>query len=428
MHSLLFVLAIVAAPDTLNLTLDQALGLAFRQSPVRIEVKASQTQSASTLARGLTGLLPTLSGSIGYAKVSQDALPESLRTGPAWTGNLTLGQVVFDPAVFAALAGSVVNYGYYATDARDKQARLIYDVTSSYLGLVKARLLRDAAAAALRRAKENLHVVQERERLGGASRIDVMRSQVFESQAEMNRIGADNGLAVAAELLKATVNLDPDVAVKPADTLARPSELEISRPESLLFEIRRRNPGLNLAARASAVARINSWGTAARVLPSISLYWASNYSDTLFPSSCTRWRNQDQVSYGLKASFPLLDLKSYVLDVVDAANQSRRTKAAALSASLMLNSTATTAILDYEQARKTYDYAQGNLKLNQELYNLAEEQHRLGSISLADLFGVEADLSQAQASYVSALCGTYIQAAQISYLLGNAELPGKEIR
>ncbi|MEO0082190.1 MAG: TolC family protein [candidate division WOR-3 bacterium] len=428
MSAFLFVLVLATGPDTVELTLGQALELALRQSPVRTQVSVSQTQSASSLARSVSGLLPTVSGTVGYAKLDLDQghLPDLPSTG--WTGSLTLSQVVFDPSVFTALAGSVVYSGYYATDAHDKQARLIYDVTKAYLELLRARLLADAADAALRRAQENLRLVRERERLNAVSKVDAMRAQVLESQAVLARLEAEKGLAVAAETFKAMVNIEPGVTIRLSDELTEPSDLDISRPESMLVEIRRKNPGLKLATSAAAAARITSWGKAARVLPSVSAYWTSEYADRQFPSSVARWRDHDQVSYGLRFSFPLLDLKSYVLDLVDAVNESRRTRAAARSAALTLNSTATAAILSYQEAKQTYAHAASNLKLHQELYALAQEQYRLGSLSLADLAGVEADMAQAQATYTSALCDTYIQAAQVNYLLGSIELPGKERR
>lgn len=416
-------LLVGAAPDTLELSLNQALRLALRTSPVRAEVQASRTQSASTLARGVTGLIPTVSASLGYAKADYGGvLPETLASGWGWTGTLTLSQVVFDPSVFAALAGSVVYSGYYSTDARDRQARLIYDVTADYLGLVKARLLTDAAEAALRRARENLRVVEEKERLGAASRIDLMRSQAFQAQAEMELLSARKALRVAAEVFKATVNVGPETAVRPTEEPTEPSALEISRPDSLLAEIRRRNPGLRMAAKAAAASRINCAAAIGKALPSVSAYWTSNYSDTLLPSSPARWRGHDQTSYGLRLSLPLLDLKSYLLGVVDAANEARRARAAGRLAELRLNSTAAAAVFGYQETREAYEYARRNLRLNQELDNLAREQHRLGAISVADLASVEAGLAQAQAAYIGALCETYVQAAQIGYLLGRTDI------
>ncbi len=419
----------VAVPDTIEMSLADALRVALKQSPVRTEISVSQAQGASRLARGITNLLPGVSASVGYAKSDGGSglLPESLQTGSdwSWTGNLTVNQVVFDPAVFVGLASSVVYSGYYATEARKKQARLIYDVTTDYLNLLKTRLLLDAARASLRRAEENLRVIEEKHLLGAASRIDFMRSEVFRSQAEIELLRAEKSLAVAAEAFKATVNLGDNVLVRPTEKLTEPSGFPISDPDSLLAEIRRRNPGIALAAKTQTAARMGVASAIGRALPSVSAYWSSSFSDSAFPSSYGRWCENDAISYGIRASFPLLDLKSYVLDIVDATTESHRARAAATSAALAIRTTGTSAILEYQEAKQTWDYAQRNLRLNQELSELAREQHRLGAISPADLFNVEADLAQARATHVSALCDTYIQAARINYLLGVTE-PGAE--
>jgi outer membrane protein len=416
---------VVSTPDTLSLSLEDALRVALTHSPARTEVSVSRTQSASTLARGIAGLIPTVTGSVGYAKsdAGQGILPESLRTGGdwSWTGNLTVNQIVFDPSVFAGLAASIIYSDYYATDARDKQARLVFDVTSDYLGLLKADLLRSAAAKAVARAEENLGLVSEKQKLGAASRIDHMRSQVQKSQADIDLLASDKAVAVASEQFKSTAGIGEAVYVRPTEQLTEPSDFEISDPDSLLAEVDRRNPGARLVEKSRAVA---SWNTAAAIgkaLPSVSAYWTSNYSDSVFPSGIGQWDDHDAVTYGIQASFPLLDLKSYVLNIVDATNESRRARALVRKTALQLRATATAAVLGYTESRQRYDYARSNLELNRELYELATEQHRLGSISLLDLLGVETTLATAEASYIGALCETYIQAAQVGYLLGETE-------
>ncbi|MBN2538050.1 TolC family protein, partial [candidate division WOR-3 bacterium] len=111
------------------------------------------------------------------------------------------------------------------------------------------------------------------------------------------------------------------------------------------------------------------------------------------------------------------------LGIVEAGAESRRARAAARAARLQLRSTALAAVIGYEEALRRHDYAARNLELNERLYELAREQHRLGNISLLELLTVESGLAAAAASRISALCDTHIQAAQVSYLLGSAEPP-----
>ena len=422
MPALLFALLIAAPVDTLELDLDAALRVALDGSPVRTEVSVSRTKSGSSLARGVTGLLPSVSATLGYSK-SSSVLPESLRVGDDWnwTGTLSVNQVVFDPTVFAGVATGIVNSGYYAADARDKAARLVYDVTTDYLGLLKADLLREAAARSLARAEQNLKVVREKKRLGSASDIDLMQSEVQQSQAAIELLAADKALAVAQEQFKATAGIEDDVAVRATEELDEPAGFEVSDPDSLVADIERRNPGARIADKAGAAAAWNTAAAVGRALPSVNAFWSTSYADTTFPTSAGHWDDHDAASYGIRASFPLLDLKSYVLGIVDASAESRRARAAARRARLQLRSGAVAAVLGYEEARKRHLSAERNLDLNEKLHELAVDQHRLGNISLLEFLSVEANLAAASASHISALCDTYIQAANIGYLLGETE-------
>jgi len=416
---LLLLLSLVsAAPHTLELSLGQAIDVALKHSPAATQASVSRVTSGIRVGQGINALLPAANGSLEYGNsTTKTALGDTTTKG--WTGSLTVNQVVFDPRVFAGAATSFVNAGYYQYDARDKQARLIYDVTQGYLNLLGARLLRDAAASALDRASDNLRLNQEKLRLGAASKIDVMRSQVAQSQAKISLLQSENALAGANSAFLATAGISDNVTVKPTETLSTPASLVVDDPDSLLAEIEARNPAAKLARDANTIATINTIGTVGEILPSVSVFWRSQYQDSIMPKSIKAWDDRDVVTTGIGLSFPLLDLKAFALDVAGAVNGSRQARAAALSTRYQLRASATTAILSYKEAQQRYEYAKANLDLNQELYRLATEQQRLGAISLIDFFSVETALEQANATYITALTDTYVQAAQISYLLGS---------
>jgi outer membrane protein TolC len=406
-----------AAPDTLQLSLGQALDLAMKRSPAKTEASVSRLTQGVKIGQGVNALLPALDGSLEYGKSTTKSFGFD-STAKGWTGTLTVDQVVFDPQVFAGVATSFVNAGYYGYDAQDKEARLVYDVTSSYLNLLGSGLLRDAAASALDRADDNLRLNQEKFRLGAASQIDVMRSQVAQSQAKINLISANSALATAGAAFLATAGISEKVVVKPTETLSAPASLVVADPDSLLGQIEAKNPGLKQARSTSTAATISAIGTVGQLLPSVSVFWRSQSDDSVMPKSIKDWDNRDVITTGIGLTFPLLDLKKYALDITSAIAGSRQARAAAVSARYQLRSSATAAILGYQEAQQTYEYAKANLDLNRELYRLATEQQRLGAISLIDFFSVETDLEQANATYITALTDTYVQAAQISYLLG----------
>uniref|UniRef100_A0A7C4GF37 TolC family protein n=1 Tax=candidate division WOR-3 bacterium TaxID=2052148 RepID=A0A7C4GF37_UNCW3 len=417
-------IAATATTET-DISLADALETALRSSPLRTEADAARLESAVRLGRGINALLPSVTGNLSYGSSTtpNPLRPETSLTVEGWTGTLNIGQVVFDPQVFGAVVSAFCYSGYHAAEAQDKNARLVLDVITDYLGLLNARLMRTAAAEALVRAEDNLNFVREKERLGSASRLDVLRSAAFRSQAQVTLAAADKAQAAANAALLATLGLTGEMTLNPTEELAEPPVLDTSDFAGLLAAVERCNPGARLVRSADAAARAGVVAAAGQALPGVSAYWSSSYSDSSLPRSITRWRESDDISWGVRLSFPLLDIKSYLLNLADAGVQARRARAATRRTLLQLRSAAVAAVLGYREARLQLDYARNNLELNEELYRLARDQHRLGSLSLLDLFSVETGLTQARNSYTSALAQTWIQAAQVNYLLGIAALP-----
>lgn len=417
---LLTITALAATPETLDLSIDEALAIALRSSPAQIEIAATRSQGLVRAAQGVAILLPTLSGSLSYGRSETRIpyFPDTTLVEKGWTGSLTLSQVIFDPQLFANVINLFISSGTSSVEARDKQARLGRDVIVDYLNLLKVQRLQEVAAASLARATDNLNLNQEKLRLGSSSPIDVLRAQAFRSQAEIELLAANKALAAANAAFLATLGLTESIRIRPTEELVSPPDSNPYDKDSLLQLIMNQNPGIRLAERAQTAARVSVAAAIARALPQVSTSWSTNYLDSLPPRSPGDWQEHDQVSWGIRLGFPLLDIKSYLLDIAAAATEARRARAGALRARLGLRATATAAILGYEESRQRLDYARRNLELNQELFRLAEEQHRLGSISLTDFQSVETSLAQAQASHIAALCDVYIQAAEIAYLLG----------
>ncbi len=412
----LLVAAVPARADTLSLSLADAINTALRASPAATQAQLTRCDGAVTLAKGINNLLPAFSGSVGYDIVGSDS------SGP-WSAGLSINQVIFSPSAYSGLVTATLRSSYSSTSARDQTAKLIYDVTADYVGLLKASQLRSVAAAALERADRYLVQSEEKRRLSMISAVDLLRAQVQGSQARIELLSSDRGLAVARENLKATLGLGRGDAVSAADSLTAPAEFAIADPDSLMAEIERTNPGVLMAARSRTIADVGQAAAIGAVLPSVSLSWNSSVSGSSLPGSIREWQDNDRTGYGVRASLPLLDLKAYVLDVVDAGNASRRAQAASRATGLQIRATAVDAVIGYRQAREQYELALANLELNRKLKELADEQLKLGAITAVDYLDVDANLVQAQSALISSTCDTYVQAARIAYLLGRTEWP-----
>ncbi len=411
---LFIALTLTPAQETLRLNLDQALTLALKNSPQAMDVGTARLQAVVTALQGASPLLPSPALTLTGTKQENNSA--------IWNTDLTLSQVLFDPTAFAALISGIVNSDYHHLDARDKTARLIYDVTTDYLNLLKAQLVLNAARKALEQAAASKELTTARFHLGEVSRIDLLRSEAFYSRSRLNLLNAEKALALAQEKLKSTAGISTGVAIQATEELSQPAQLTVTSPESLLALIEKENPSVQMNTRLNTVSRINLVSAIARIIPTFTVYRSWGFLDTTLPRNYHTWQERTTTTDGIRISVPIVNIKDFFITILDAITASRRARATLARTRLQIYALARSALLESEEASLRYQEAKVNFELNRTLYELARTQYELGAISLVELLEVEANLAQAEAGYFSALCDTYIQSAQIGYLLGRTRV------
>lgn len=417
-----FLLLVIITPcfaqnDTLYLSLDDALNLAWQKSPTKAEASVDKRSGALSLASGIAGILPTPSAqaSYGTTKTTLGAgLPE-LKT-KTYSGSVGFNQVVFDPYAFGNVAKGKLYYDYYRLQAKDKSANLVYSVKVSYYALAKAYNLYDATTSSLRRAEENYNLAQEKFRLGQITQFELLRSETYKTQAAIDLLTAEKNLKVGVEDLKGQMGLDDNALIKPITTPSAP-DLEIDL-DKMLSDIFTKNPAIQSSKKFKSIARTSYFQSIANLLPSANLFWQSSYSDSFIPEKISDWKNNDVISYGVRLNFPIFEIKSYLLNIGNTRNETKRADVQLRKAEILLHKTAINAIFSFKESKERYQYASQNLELNRSLLRLAQEQYRLGAISQLDLFNTELNFNTAQNTYFSALFDAYTSYAQIEYLLG----------
>jgi len=398
--------------DTLNLSLDDALKTAMEKSPTRIEAVLDARTGTSKLVKGITALLPTVGASASYAATRH---PYKTRT---WIGSIGLNQVVFDIDIFGNVVQSKLSNDFYHQKAEDENGNLIYNIKNGYFILSESYNLYEVAQAALRNATESYNLMQEKFRLGQVSKIDLLRSEAFKSQTEIDLLTAEKNSKIANEDFKGQLGIIKDVVIRPITEFNQPAVLKIEDFDLLWNEVDRNNASLNMTRKTEQIAKINFIQAIGKIFPEVSYYIENDYSDSILPKNLTDWQAHDATSYGIRFNFPIFELKSLIQNIYDTKLATRRAAVERMKSELALRKTAMSAFLSFQEARQRYDYAQKNLELNQQLYDLAKEQFRLGSLSLLDLFNVELNLSQARTTYITSIADTYTSKALLDYLLG----------
>ncbi len=401
--------------DTLNLSLEDALKVAMEKSPSRIEAILDARTGTSKLVRGITTLLPTVSASGTYATSPIEGEETRIR---AWTGSIGLNQVVFNVDIFGNLVQAKLYNDFYHQKARDETNNLIYSIKSGYFNLTKFYNLYDIAQSSLRRATESYKLMQEKFRLGQISKVDLLRSEAFMTQTQIDLLTAEKNLKIANEDFIGQLGIDENVLIKPSDELTEPAILEYRDFELLWDDVTENNPSLNLTRKTEKIANISFIQSLGKIFPSISYYISNDYFDNEIPRSLKDWQDHDETTYGLRFDFPIFELKSLIHNIYDAKLDARKASVQLKKSEIALRKSVMSAFLSFQEANERYNYAQKNLQLNQELYELAREQSRLGALSILDLFDVELKLDQAQTTYISSIADTYTSQALLDYLLG----------
>jgi len=406
-----------AQTDTLFLSLDDALDWAMKRSPSGIEAKIDKNSGLLSLGSGIAQILPTPTLTASYTQSKSSYTNQfPVEYSKTFNGSLNVNQTVFDPDVYGNLYKSKLYYDYYRLQSQDKTANVIYTIKLSYFNLAKIYNLFEIAQASSQRTADNFKLSQEKFRLGQISKFDLLRSETYKTQAEIDLLTAEKNLKIAIQDLKGELGINDEIMIKP---LTKPSvpDLEIDF-ESLFDKILKHNPTLQSSKKYKSISKTSFTQSIAKILPSFNLFWSSAYSDTALLKNISDWQNKDLVSYGVKLNFPIFEVKSYLLNISSSRNELRRANVQTRKAEILLRKNATNAVYTFQESKERLAYAEKNLELNQELLKLAQEQYRLGAITQLDLFNTEISFNTAQNTYYSTLYDAYLSYALIEYLLG----------
>lgn len=412
-------LTLITTTDTLNLTIDQALAMALKESPVAADAGLTRKSGQSKYLRAWSLATPQLNASAGFGwRIGPKGLGSGDTTTHSWSISLGASQVLFDPGVFGGIAAGAVNRRISDLQAYSEMSQQVWNVKTGYYGLQKVYGLYELAGSVVKQAQDNFDLARQKQRLGSATRIDVLQSETNLHQAQLNLMSAERNLLSANEGFKALLGTEDDILVKPTPIDTAWSPPQYNTVDEFLKQVEDGNPTLNLARQGEKAAGLGKTIAYTRLLPSLSASASHGYSAPDLPSGTSKWGDHSSTSIGFGLSLPIVNIQNSLLNIHDANIGLDQAKVSLRMSEIQLRQSAVNAFLSYQQSARQVSYAAENLNLNQELYRLAEEQYRLGQLTLLDLFNVETSLSTARVTYLNAISDVQIQQVQMDYLLG----------
>lgn len=290
---------------------------------------------------------------------------------------------------------------------------LWYQTRNSYLKVIQARRLLNAAEASLKRTRLVMEDVQAMHRAGAADSVDLLEADLAVIEAEHGVDQASLGLRVAKIDLLILLGLPASDSINPTDSPAPPGEpvgrsREITRPE------------VKAALAASRAGHFRARIVRADLWPTLALfggYSAGKPNQDFFNNE---WNDYFSAGARLTWSF---NLGGRTFAQSDAAKANyRATQHEQEHLVDQIERQAELAYARWELAWQAYLAAGRRFETTSANYRLAQDKHREGALSSNRLLEIEATLSAAESAHAAAEIDCELARTAWLYAVGSDQL------
>jgi len=413
---LIMVLASVVEPlgaqEARRVTLEEALGLARRNSPT-----LEQAQSAVEIAEfgRLTAwgqFLPDLNLSYQYNNSSSGRLDPTGQAITTTSYSAQLGgslELFSGFRRFADLKGA--NLGVDLRNAQYRQSAYVTQeaVKISYFNAVATRELVRVELDRLSRQEDQLRFAEQQLELGRATRSDLLRSQVDLNNAKVALLNAENSAQNARYALAEAVGLMVPLEPETTEMDAAPFTWDMGE---LMAMGMAGAPGL-VSARAQAEADLTAVASAkSAYLPSLRFNGGWAWSNSEFPPQNRSW------SLSLSGSYPLFNGFSRENQLYTAKARADISRSAERAEELQLRKDIDGAYGTTMAAQASRGLAEQTVELSREDLRVSQERYRLGLATILDLQSAQITLLQAEVDLIRAQFDYQLGLARLEALLG----------
>ena len=406
---------------TRPLTLDRAVRIGLqRQNSIAI----SKTQLDSTRARLIqarSAYFPKLTPTFSFVTTAQPGGLTVINgqqfrgSGTSQTLSNAFGAsfTIFDMGLREASVGAArrneLGSEYGLGDGRQS---VILSVTSSYYSLARYRELVRVQEENVRRAQTNLDVITGQVAVGAAAKSDVLQAQSDLANAQVTLLSAQSDYEVGQANLKNAMGIVSSAPISLTDDkVPQPDPTSDPRTTEDFMRVAYDNR-LDLKQQLERVYAQGYSVRQAQINAGLTLSATINQGYALDPNS-GQTRN-----FQVTASYPLFDAGSTRAAVRDnkAQLELQRRTLDQLQQTIRLNVEQSLRVR--EVARQRVQAAKVAVDASQLNYQAALERQKNGLINILDVITAQAQLINAQVSYVNAIYDFYINDAQLTRNIG----------
>jgi outer membrane protein TolC len=249
-----------------TLRMEDAIRLALTNNE-RAQKTGYRVETAEgQLDRARAAFFPSLTaGGSGVWRATEDRSGRNTTT----SGTVTLTQPLLNPSAFPLYAQSKHQLEAEKWGASQDRRVLAFDTARSFLQVLTAERVLEAAGRRLERAKANIQNAEARAEAGLASTNDVTRAQV-ELAASLREVAQGQGSAMRAHTqLSFLVGRRVDGALAAPDRTTQAAQHFENTPQSQVQAALDRRPDVRAAAERSAALQLSAKEPLYRLIPGV---------------------------------------------------------------------------------------------------------------------------------------------------------------
>ncbi|TET47768.1 TolC family protein [candidate division TA06 bacterium] len=413
--ALLILTATSAICAGITLSLDECIELALKNNPtiIRNREAVSEAEIGVTISR--SSYFPRLDASSSYTRSGNGISRGSYSSG------LSFSQILFQGGRNIAVVNAAKAQTEIAVqNLRQRENEIVESVKGIFYSVIKEQDQLSLTDDVLKRRNEDLILIRLKYRAGTESDAAVSEAEANFSQAEYDKLAADERLRLAKLRLNLSMGKPREALLEVRTTEHLPDFP--SRSEVVAMGLRHRP---EMAREASRVKLQRAYQSQSKggFFPTFRLNASFNRSGDRFLADDNSW------SAGVNASLPLFDGLRTPADYFQSRVSLRRQLAQYEETRQSVEENIEKAYSDWLLAKKRMEVAEKSLTAATEIYNLNRLQYQQGRASYFSFQQRELSLTRAEYERVNASYNLFVSTAELERAIGkslSAELKGEE--
>jgi len=411
--TLLLTICLFSQP--LTLTLEKAVEMALKRSPVLQQSYYSKQISTFSLINSTGDLLASASITGNYTNFDYFSDQSALFINPPeyYTINAGIETKAFSPTALWSVLNAYNNRIISILQYEYTRNQLIFQVKSEYLNALRNKHLLEVSKKALKRAELYYRLTKEKLALGSATKLDLLKAEVQMKKAKLDILNAErayktslyNLLKLIGFGLKSEVLL---VDVQIVDTMIYLPPLREVEEMALKY-----NHTLKEVKTQYNNKKIDLAYDFLSIIPSVTFGYYWDYGGSNRPSSINTF--SDKRGWSISLSFNLL---SYPINILNGYYYKKQKEAYYKTTLFEVIKNVRDAYMELKNSLESLSLSKSSLQQAKEAYNLAKEQYALGKISILELLDVEESLKTSEVSYIETIYNLEIAKEKLNFQTG----------